>query len=359
MPASTEPGTVSKGLSMLVSTKIADIADYIPEGKLSNADLARLYPAWPAEKIFEKTGIQSRGIAGPSETASDLAYAAALKLFAQGVIQPTEVDFVILCTQAPDHILPTTACILQDRLGIPTSAGALDINLGCSGYVYGLSLAKGLIETGAARCILLLTADTYSKYIHPMDKSVRTLFGDGATATALVADETQRDSIGPFVFGTDGSGAKHLIVPAGGFRRPADAASAEEVLDASDNVRSANHLHMNGAEVMTFTLREVPRSVDALLTKAGLTMQDIDHFVLHQANRFMLESLRKKLKIPADRMPIHLEEVGNTVSSTIPLTLHAMLKQGQLKSSKRLMLIGFGVGLSWSACILTIQGSEK
>jgi 3-oxoacyl-[acyl-carrier-protein] synthase-3 len=342
---------------MAVTTKIADIAEYIPLGKLSNEDLAALYPAWPAKKILEKTGIRSRGIAAPGETAGDLAFAAARKLFEQGAIQPAEVDFVILCTQAPDYILPTTACILQDRLGIPTSAGALDVNLGCSGYVYGLSLAKGLIETGAARRVLLLTADTYSKYIHPMDKSVRTLFGDGATATALMADESGRNAIGPFVFGTDGSGANHLIVPAGGFRHPSDAATAEEVTDASDNVRSADHLYMNGAEVMAFTLREVPRSIDTLLSKAGLTAQDIDYFVLHQANRFMLETLRKKLKIPDERMPVHLEEVGNTVSSTIPLTLHAMLKQGQLQSPQRLMLIGFGVGLSWSACILTTQRS--
>lgn len=344
---------------MVTTTRISDIAEYIPEGRLSNAVLEALYPAWPAEKIFEKTGIRTRGLAKPGETASDLAYCAAQKLFGKGLVNPSDIDFVILCTQASDHILPTTACILQHRLGIPTSSGALDVNLGCSGYVYCLSLAKGLIETGTAKCVLLLTADTYSKYIHPLDKSVRTLFGDGATATAVVADETQQGSIGPFVFGTDGSGANHLIVPAGAFRRPADEESAQEVKDSSDNVRTANHLYMNGAEVMAFTLREVPRSVDALLSKAKLSMDDIDYFVLHQANRFMLESLRKKLKISADRMPVHLEEVGNTVSSTIPLTLHSMFQQGQLTSTKRLMLIGFGVGLSWSACILNIQGSEK
>ncbi|MBV8633718.1 MAG: ketoacyl-ACP synthase III [Burkholderiaceae bacterium] len=344
---------------MIATTKIADIADYIPEGKLSNDDLAALYPAWPATKIFDKTGIRTRGIAAAGETAGDLAFNAALKLFSNGVVRPADIDFIILCTQAPDHILPTTACILQNRLGIPTTAGALDVNLGCSGYVYGLSLAKGLIETGSARCVLLLTADTYSKYIHPLDKSVRTLFGDGATATALVADATTQASVGPFVFGTDGSGAEHLIVPAGGFRHPADAASAAEHKDDSDNVRSANHLYMNGAEVMAFTLREVPRSVSALLGKSNLAIEDIDYFVLHQANRFMLESLRKKLKIPAERMPVYLEEVGNTVSSTIPLTLNSMFKDGKLTSTKRLMLIGFGVGLSWSACILTIQGIEK
>lgn len=342
---------------MATTATIIDIAEFIPAGKLTNTELEALYPSWPASKIYEKTGIQTRGIAGPEETAGDLALAAAQALFDKGKVRADEIDFLILCTQAPDYILPTTACVLQTRLGIPTSAGALDVNLGCSGYVYCLSLAKGLIETGAARRVLLLTADTYSKYIHPLDKSVRTLFGDGATATVVGAGNAAESAIGPFVFGTDGRGAEHLIVPAGGFRRPATAESAVEQRDASDNVRAADHLYMNGAEVMAFTLREVPRTVDQLLDKAGLAREQIDYFVLHQANRFMLESLRKKLKVPSERMPIYLEDVGNTVSSTIPLTLHSMLQQGLLVDGTRLMLVGFGVGLSWAACILTIQGN--
>jgi 3-oxoacyl-[acyl-carrier-protein] synthase-3 len=243
---------------------------------------------------------------------------------------------------------------LQDRLGIRTSAGALDVNLGCSGYVYGLSLAKGLIETGAASCVLLLTADTYSKYIHPLDKSVRTLFGDGASATAIVRVQEDVAPIGPFVFGTDGSGAKHLIVPAGGFRRPRTAETAIEQRDDSDNVRSLEHLYMNGAEVMAFTLREVPRVASALLDKARLSVDSIDYFVLHQANRFMLNALRKKLDVAPERVPICMEDVGNTVSSTIPLALESMRHQGLLDRPRRLMLIGFGVGLSWAACILSL-----
>ncbi|MDR7334703.1 ketoacyl-ACP synthase III [Roseateles asaccharophilus] len=341
---------------MPLNATILDIAPYLPAGRLDNGDLEVLYPSWPASKILDKTGIQSRAIAAENETAGDLAFAAAKALFAQGRVAAADVDFVILCTQAPDYVLPTTACVLQHRLGIPTSAGALDVNLGCSGYVYCLSLAKGLIETGAARCVLLLTADTYSKYIHPLDKSVRTLFGDGATATAVVGRDTPAPNIGPFVFGTDGAGAEQLIVPAGGFRRPASAETALEEEDASGNVRSADHLYMNGAEVMAFTLREVPRAVDQLLIKADIARDDIDHFVLHQANRFMLEALRKKLKVPEARLPIELETVGNTVSSTIPLTLHAMKRAGDLVEAKRLMLVGFGVGLSWAACILTIEG---
>lgn len=339
---------------MTLTATIADLASHLPETVLGNEELAALYPAWSAEKILDKTGIRERRIAAEGETAADLAFHAARQLFAQEKVAAADVDFVILCTQAPDYVLPTTACTLQHRLGIPTSAGALDVNLGCSGYVYCLSLAKGLIESGAACCVLVLTADTYSKLIHPLDKSVRTLFGDAATATAVVAAERDAPAIGPFVFGTDGGGAQHLVVPASGFRRPRDASTAVEARDESDNVRSAEHLYMNGAEVMAFTLREVPRTIDALLRKAGVDASAVDHFVMHQANRFMLEALRKKLKLAPERLPICMEDVGNTVSSTIPLALLSMRRQGLLESPKRLMLVGFGVGLSWAACLLSI-----
>ncbi|MBN3728445.1 ketoacyl-ACP synthase III [Burkholderia sp. Ac-20379] len=335
---------------------ILDIASHLPDGVLGNDALAALYPEWPAEKILAKTGIRERRIAADGETASDLAFAAAQRLFAKGTVSAAQIDFVILCTQAPDYILPASACILQHRLGIPTHAGAFDVNLGCSGYVYGLSLAKGLVETGAARCVLLLTADTYSKYLHPLDKSVRTLFGDGATATAIGVDEHGdaggAEPIGPFVFGTDGRGAGNLIVRAGLFREPRSAASAVEREDASGNVRTDEHLYMNGAEVMAFSLAEVPRAADRLLERANLARDDIGCFVLHQANRFMLEALRKKMKIPEDRFPILVEHTGNTVSSTLPLALEQLRADGRLARGTRAMLLGFGVGYSWAGCLL-------
>lgn len=331
---------------------ISDIAGYLPETALTNEQLEELFPGWTAEKILQKTGIRTRRVAAVNQTASDLAFEAASLLFARGTISPHDVDFVILCTQAPDYILPTTACLLQDRLGIPTSAGALDVNLGCSGFVYSLSLAKGLVETGAARCVLILTADTYSKYIHPLDKSVRTLFGDGAAATAVVATDAPESVIGPFVFGTDGSGAKNLIVEGGGFRVPRSAETAFENVDESGNVRSRDNLFMAGAEVMAFSLREVPRAAAALLEKSGLCREDIDHFVLHQANRFMLDALRRKLAASESQFPIHIEQCGNTVSSTIPLTLAAMRDSGGFDQKKKMMLLGFGVGYSWAGCIL-------
>jgi 3-oxoacyl-[acyl-carrier-protein] synthase-3 len=332
--------------------KIKDIAMYLPPVVLSNFELSKIYPEWPSEKIYDKTGINERRIAGKDQTAGDLAFEAATRLFYQGQIASQDVDFIILCTQAPDYILPTTACIIQDRLGISRHAGALDINLGCSGFVYGLSLAKGLIETGAARCVLLLTADTYSKYINPMDKSVRTLFGDAAAATAIVATDAECEKIGPFVFGTDGSGAKNLIVEAGMYRVPKSAETSKELTDDSGNVRSRNNLYMNGAEVMAFSLKEVPKAADALLLKAEMTKEDIDFFVLHQANKFMLEALRKKMKVPTEKLPIFVDDCGNTVSSTIPIALFKLHQQGRLKSGHKLMLIGFGVGYSWAACLL-------
>lgn len=335
-----------------ISARLKDIAVFFPDQVLANHELASLYPEWPAEKIFEKTGISERRIAQEGQTASDLAYGAAVSLFAQGGIAVEDVDFIILCTQAPDYVLPTTACVLQDRLGVSQQAGAVDINLGCSGFVYGLSLAKGLIETGAARCVLLLTADTYSKYIHPMDKSVRTLFGDAAAATAIVASEDADEAIGPFVFGTDGSGAKNLIVEAGMYRMPKSPDTAREVTDESSNVRTKENLFMDGAAVMAFSLREVPKAADALLIKSGKAKEDIDFFVLHQANKFMLEALRKKLKVPQEKLPIMVENCGNTVSSTIPIALFKLHHQGRLKKGHQLMLIGFGVGYSWAACLL-------
>jgi 3-oxoacyl-[acyl-carrier-protein] synthase-3 len=335
-----------------ISARLKDIAVFYPSTVLANDELAALYPEWPADKILEKTGISERRVAGVGQTAGDLAYEAAVNLFDQGKIAAEDVDFIILCTQAPDYVLPTTACVLQDRLGVSRQAGALDINLGCSGFVYGLSLAKGLIETGAARCVLLLTADTYSKYIHPMDKSVRTLFGDAAAATGVIATEEDDEAIGPFVFGTDGSGAKNLIVEAGMFRMPKSKDTATEMADESGNVRSLENLYMNGAEVMAFSLKEVPKAADALLLKAGKAKEDMDFFVLHQANKFMLDALRKKLKVPQEKLPIMVEDCGNTVSSTIPIALFKLRQQGLLRQDHKLMLIGFGVGYSWAACLL-------
>lgn len=335
-----------------IKAHLADISVYFPREILKNDDLALLYKDWPASKIYEKTGIRERHIASSDETASDMALQAAKSLFLQGIVKPEDVDFLILCTQAPDYVLPTTACILQDRLGLSKTSGALDINLGCSGFVYGLSLARGLIESGDAKCVLLLTADTYSKYINAGDKSVRTLFGDAAAATAIVAGPGEVGSIGPFIFGTDGGGAKNLIVETGMCRVPKSPLTSMEKSDSSGNIRSRNNLYMNGADVMAFSLKEVPRAIEALLKKASEKRENINLFVLHQANKFMIDALRKKIGVSEDRMPIMIEDCGNTVSSSIPIALHKLRAKGVLKNGQKLVLVGFGVGYSWAACLV-------
>jgi 3-oxoacyl-[acyl-carrier-protein] synthase-3 len=324
---------------------------FLPGQVIDNHQLAEEFPDWSAEKILAKTGIRQRHVTGEKEFASDIAVAAAEKLFDSGACSRNEIDFVLYCTQSPDYFLPTTACLLQDRLGLPPTCGALDFNLGCSGYVYGLGLAKGLIESGQSNRLLLITADTYSKFIHPLDKSVRTLFGDGATATLLGARQSDEEIIGPFIYGTDGAGAKNLIVPTGGLRQPV-IADAAVTADESGNSRSINNLYMNGPEIFNFTLRVVPDTVARLLDRAGLGMSDVDLFIFHQANKFMLDHLQRKLKVPSDRFCVSMEDTGNTVSSTIPIALKRALDAGKIQLGHRLMLVGFGVGYSWASTLV-------
>lgn len=320
---------------------IRAIEYHLPETVLDNAVLAEQFPEWSAEKIVQKTGIEARRIAANGELSSDLGVQAAQKLFASGVVCPDQIDYLLLCTQSPDYFLPTTACLMQHRLGLPTTAGALDFNLGCSGFVYGLGLAKGLIETGQAANVLLITAETYSKFLHPDDKGNRTLFGDAAAATLVSARVSDRDMLGPFAWGTDGSGGDHLIVRQGGLRQPI---TPEEP--------TPPELTMNGAEIFSFTLRVVPGVIQDVLRRAGLSKDDIDLFVFHQANQYMLDHLRKKLAIPPEKFSLHMRHCGNTVSSTIPIALRDSLDEGQLQVGQRVMVVGFGVGLSWSAGLL-------
>lgn len=333
-----------------MNARILAIEFHLPEQVLTSAGLAAEFPGWTVDKIQSKTGIEERRIAGADEFASDLAVQAAEKIFAAGTARDS-IEALLYCTQSPDYFLPTTACLLQNRLGLRTDIAALDFNLGCSGYIYGLGLARGLIESGQAQRVLLLTADTYSKFIHPGDRSVRTLFGDAAAATVIEASESAGGLNGPFVYGTDGRGAENLIVPAGGLRTPRRE-DAAVVTDEAGNQRSANHLYMNGPEIFNFTLRIVPATVEAIFTRSGLTTEDIDLFVFHQANQYMLEHLRKRLGVPAEKFVVSMQKCGNTVSSTIPIALRMALESGRLRPGMKVMLLGFGVGYSWGGTIV-------
>src|ERR1035437_7254778 len=266
-----------------MQASVSAIEYYLPGNTVSTEGLSAEFPEWSVAKIDDKTGIRTRHIAAPDECSSDLAVAAARKLFASGACRPEDIDFLLFCTQSPDYFFPTTACLLQDRLGIPTTAGALDFNLGCSGFVYGLGLAEGLIASGQASTILLITADTYTKLIHPKDKSTRTILGDAAAATLLTASDVATPLLGPFVYGTDGKGANNLIVPIGGFRRPRSRQEPPEICDENGNVRIEESLSMNGMKVFEFAQSRVPETLNALLTKSGATKADIDLFIFHQA----------------------------------------------------------------------------
>ncbi len=321
---------------------VGPIAVHLPQRVETNAQLKAENPGWDMDLIYEKTGIGARHIAEPGECASDLAAAAAQKLFAEHDVDPRSIDFVLLCTQTPDYPLPTTACLLQSRLGLRTSVGALDFNLGCSGFVYGLSLADGLIRGGSARRVLLLTAETYTKYIHPSDRSLRTIFGDGAAATLI--DAAPEPTLSAFQFGTDGTGADTLLVTQGGAR------PAEDAIRPRHRQRWQSALYMDGPSLINFTVVAVPQLVESILAAAQLKSADVDLFLLHQATLKMLDQLRERMGLAPERMPIVLENCGNTVSSTIPIMIDELRKDGRLRPGMQNLLVGFGVGWSWAGC---------
>ena len=319
--------------------RISEIETFFPEKILTNEDLQKEFSEWSPEKIFNKVGVKQRHIAEKHETVLELAVKASEKLLKK--IDKNEIDFILFCTQSPDYHLPTTACILQDRLGLRKDIGALDFNLGCSGFVYGLGVAKGLIATGVAQNILLVTAETYTKYLRKSDKSNRTIFGDGATATLIQKDETKENF--QFILGTDGSGYDNLIVRNGGGRNR---------INKEDE--AGNCLYMNGQNIFIFTIEKIPALVKEILEKNNLTKNDVDYYIFHQANAHILRRQREILDIPEEKFYINLEKYGNTVSSTIPIALKDALETGKVKRGQKIMLIGFGVGLSWGATIVEL-----
>jgi 3-oxoacyl-[acyl-carrier-protein] synthase-3 len=322
---------------------IGPIAVHFPEQVESNEHLQTANPGWDMPAIAEKTGIHRRHLAASGEMASDLGVKAAEKLFAENHIDPKSIDFLLLCTQTPDYPLPTTACLMQPRLGLRDSVGALDFNLGCSGFVYGLALADGLIRTGSVKRVLLITAETYSKYIDQNDRSLRTIFGDAAAATLIeVADEP---TLSAFQYGTDGSGADTLLVTQGGLRPAADA------LKPRHRQRWKSALYMDGPSLISFAVAAIPQLVNNILAAGGANRDDVDLYILHQATLKMLQLLREGLQIRPEQMPIVLEHCGNTVSSTIPIVIDELRRDGRLKPGTRSMLVGFGVGWSWAGCL--------
>lgn len=331
--------------------RLAGIASAVPDQAHLPAEYFELFGRDAVLKTVASTGVQKRYLSPPGMCTSDLCIAAANRLLAEGKWDRQSIDAVIFLSQSPDYYLPFTAGVIQRRLGLTTECAAFDVNLGCSGYIYGLWLAGSLIAGGGMRRVLLLLGDN-STNVSPEDKSVALIFGDAGTATILEKTEGSGDFV--FVLGTDGRGEKNLIIPAGRCRKPSTATTRLRQEDKDGNRRSEEELYMNGAEIFAFTLAEVPKMVRQVLAASGKTINTIDSVILHQANKFILEYLAKRMAIPPDKMPLSLGEYGNTSSASIPVTMTHCLRK-QLSSKKMdLLLGGFGVGYSWGAVTCTV-----
>jgi len=322
-----------------MKVKISAISYHLPD-KIEGIDILQLdNPDWEMHKILEKTGVHNRYIAAQDETAVDLAFKAGEKLLKDTPLMREEIDLLILVTQSPDFVLPTSACILQNRLLLPNNCMSFDVNLGCSGFVYSLSIASGLIESGVAHKGLILCADTYSKYIGKNDRTCRPVFSDGAAATLV--ERSDASCIGPFEFGTDGSGYDRLIVRNSGAR---------------DACRGFNYQHvsleMHGSDIFLFTMRVIPLCINKILDRERLAIDDIDLFVFHQAGKLVIDNLIRNLSLDKEKVFINYDTIGNTVSASIPIALKDAMLRGCLKEGDVVMLIGFGVGLSWGAALI-------
>lgn len=328
---------------MALKAYIKQIAYYLPGTVEVN----------PKNRLTKKTGILERHICAEDEIASDLAAKAAEKLFSQGVVKD-KIEYIFYCTQSPDYFLPTTACILQERLGLSEKCGAVDYNLGCSGYIYGLGLAKGLIESGQVHNVLLITSETYSKYINKADNTVKPLFGDGASATYIEGIEAAESGITGFVYGTRGKDYDKLIVPVGGMKQRYGSVPVAEYEDQFGSKRTNLDISMDGAAITNFALDVVPNTLKEILEKLNIKKEDIDYYVFHQANKFMLEYLQQKCDLLDCNYWNNVSGYGNTVSSSIPIALVDMMKEHKAGLLKKVMICGFGVGLSWGGCAVDL-----
>jgi 3-oxoacyl-[acyl-carrier-protein] synthase-3 len=337
-----------------VNAFIKAISYHLPDKVFSNEDFFNTFPETISQKDnYMRIGVCERRIIDSNSTASDLGVLAGIALFKEHNIKPEDIDFLLFSALEFDYALPSSSSIIQEKLGLPTSCGATDFNLGCSAYVYGLGMAKGLIESCGMKNILFITASSLTKTIHEKDKSSRFVFGDGAAAT-LISSRDNTEGIGSFVFGTDGKRAEKIIIKDGGGRNPISEKSFLENKDEYGNITSDAHFFMEGTSVFLFGMKTVPAMVNELLEKDKLTIEDIDLFIFHQANLFLIDTIRNKMKIPEEKVFNYMELVGNTVAATIPIALSEAIKQGKAKQGDRVLLAGFGVGLSWAATIVRL-----
>lgn len=326
-----------------MSVCINHISVYLPENKLSNANLASEFNI-AEDRVLKNTNIHNRFVSGSDELSSDMAIKAGNILFNETEFDKSEIDFLIFCSEGFDYIAPATSCIIQHKLGLPTNIGCFDLPYGCSGYVYGLGIAYGLLKAGIAKKVLFLTADIPTKVIAKNDLELRSIFSDIATASIITLNNSSEETF--FVYGTDGKGALDLYVEKSAFKPPInpDFKMPEGLV--------CGQMLMNGTNIFLFAVKKVPLLVNEILEKNKLSIDDIDLFVFHQASYFMLEVIRKKMKLPQDKVFLNIQQYGNSVSSTIPMALYDAEKQGILKRGMKVLLAGFGIGNSWGATII-------
>lgn len=333
----------------LEGARVTGLVAAVPARCIENSHFVARFGESAVADVVKMIGVKTRYWSEPVVTTADLCVRAAESLLGRLNWDVSSIGAIVFVTQTPDYRLPATACTLQSRLGLPTSCAAFDVNLGCSGYPYGLWIAMGLALSSGLERVLLLVGDTISKTVDPADRSTAMLFGDAGTATAI--EISQGDWFAQFVLGSDGAGARNLMIPTGGFRPWAD----DDPRLAGKDPRA---LFMDGGEVFNFTLRAVPGLVQQALAQAGIAAQDVQAYVLHQANLFMLNHLARKLKVPADRFPINIDRFGNTSCASIPLLFVSDMRDALLTRRVMVALAGFGVGYSWASAVLPVGPLE-
>lgn len=350
--------SISMANSQFKKARITGVVTCVPKTERLLDDELELFGgnAKQLARLKKTIGLDRRRVVDPDTTSLDLCEAATRRLLKETGAVIESIDALIFVTQTPDHPQPCNAALLHGRLELQASVAALDVNLGCSGYVYGLWLAHMMIESGGCQRVLLLAGDTISRVVNPRDRATAPLFGDGGSATLVEKDEQAPRSF--FCLNTDGRGAKHLIVPAGGQRCPTSPATVEEFEDEGGNIRSGENLFMDGAEIFNFSITEEPKAVKDLVDYAGVSLESVDYFVFHQANRYILSNIAKRLKLDVDKVPMRTVECfGNQSSASIPSAICGELSEPlSVAKSRKILLSGFGVGLSWASCLVEFNG---
>ena len=323
----------------------------LPATRLTQAELEGRFDPKLLKSITKMSGIVERRVTAPGQTAADLAFVAAQRLLEARGLSPSEIDLIVFASQTGDYQIPATACVLHGRLGLAETCAAFDINLGCSAFPYGLAVVDGMIRSGKVKKALLLNADALTQVIHPRDRGLVPLHGDGAVAT-LLEPSPGGDGLQGTLLGTDGKGAEHLMIPASGARKPRSLETAREIVDSSGSTRTEEHLHMNGPAVFHFTVYKVPEVIRKALVQFGVTMDDIDLVILHQANKTMLDLIYKALNVPEAKRFFYLETVGNMSGASTPMALAEAVRQGRVRPGSLTLLASFGVGFSWGVALL-------